>query len=297
MSEVVWCQWSDIDIPSEFKLFSDEADLLDSEILKQITVFIPKYMGGAGSLQLMRQMPNLKLVQLLTAGYEDALMLLPKGIALANARGVHDLSTAELTLALTLASSSGIDNYVLSQQNQTWQRGVRGSIIDSKIAIVGYGSVGKAIGNVFAPFTQDITGYTRSGTNGTHKITALDEELSQYDIVVLITPLTDETKGLFDLRRLNLMKPGSLLVNVARGPVVVTDDLITALKSGRIRAALDVTDPEPLPADHPLWRAPNLIISPHVGGNSTAFPSKAKKMIAQQLNRLAKGEPIENIVA
>lgn len=297
MSEVVWCQWSDIDIPSDFQLFSDEADLLDSEILKQITVFIPKYMGGAGSLQLMRQMPNLKLVQLLTAGYEDALMLLPKGIALANARGVHDLSTAELTLALTLASSSGIDNYVLSQQNQTWQRGVRGSIIDSKIAIVGYGSVGKAIGNVFAPFTQDITGYTRSGTNGTHKIAALDEELSQYDIVVLITPLTDETKGLFELRRLNLMKPGSLLVNVARGPVVVTDDLITALKSGRIRAALDVTDPEPLPADHPLWRAPNLIISPHVGGNSTAFPSSAKKMIAQQLNRLANGEPIENIVA
>jgi len=124
----------------------------------------------------------------------------------------------------------------------------------------------------------------------------LDSELDQYDIVILITPLTDETRGMFDLKRMQLMKPGALLVNMARGPVVVTSDLIRILKTGHIQAAVDVTDPEPLPNDHPMWEAPNLLISPHVGGNSTAFPGRAKKLIAAQLNRLANGEPITNVV-
>lgn len=297
MSETIWCQWSDIDLPSSFKLFHNESDLSDQSVLDQITVYIPKYMGGAASLNYMKQMPNLKLVQLLTAGYDDALNLLPAGVTLANARGVHDLSTAELTLALTLASRSGIDTYLKGQQEQTWHRGVRTSIIDAEIAIVGFGSVGQEIARVFLPFTKNITGYTRSGANGTHRMDDLDNELSRYDIVVLITPLTDETKGLFDERRMKLMKPGSLLVNMARGPVVVTDDLVSVLHTGHIFAAVDVTDPEPLPASHPMWSAPNLIISPHVGGNSTAFPARAKLLIAQQLNRLAQGEPIDNVVA
>jgi len=297
MSETIWCQWSDIDLPSNFKLFHSESDLANPAILEQITIYIPKYMGGAPSLNYMTQMPNLKLVQLLTAGFDDALNLLPTGVKLANARGVHDLSTAELTLALTLASRSGIDQYLKGQQSETWHRGVRTSIIDAEVAIIGFGSVGQEIARVFMPFTSNITGYTRSGTNGTHRISNLDNELSNFDVVVLITPLTDETKGLFDLRRMKLMKPGSLLVNMARGPVVVTDDLITILNAGHIHAAVDVTDPEPLPAGHPMWSAPNLIISPHVGGNSTAFPARAKLLIAQQLNRLAVGEPIENVVA
>ncbi|MBM3690928.1 MAG: dihydrofolate reductase [Actinobacteria bacterium] len=296
MSQVVWCQWSDIDIPDGFKLLHSESDLEDSEKLSQINVYIPKYMGGAKSLAHIREMPNLKLVQVLTAGFDDVLSLIPEGVRLANARGLHDLSTAELTLTLTLASKANVANMISAQENKSWLRDVRPSIIDAKIAIVGYGSVGQEIARVFRPFTDDITGYTRSGSNGTHQMSKLDSELDQYDIVILITPLTDETRGMFDLKRMQLMKPGALLVNMARGPVVVTSDLIRILKTGHIQAAVDVTDPEPLPNDHPMWEAPNLLISPHVGGNSTAFPGRAKKLIAAQLNRLANGEPITNVV-
>ena len=296
MTETIWCQWNDIDLPNGFNLLTDENDLTDQAKLDQITVYIPKYMGGADSLNRIPKMPNLKLVQVLTAGYDDVLPLIPEGVTLANARGLHDLSTAELTLTLTLASKARVTDLIASQSSQNWLKYVRDSIIDASVAIVGYGSVGQEIGRVFSPFTQNITGYTRSGSNGTKKISQLDAELNQYDIVILITPLTGETKGLFDLNKMKLMKRGALLVNMARGPVVVTTDLVEALSSGWITAAVDVTDPEPLPINHPLWQAPNLLISPHTGGNSTAFPGRAKKMIAQQLNRLAQGEPITNVV-
>lgn len=296
MSQTIWCQWSDIDLPTGFNLLSDESDLLDKNKLQHVSVYIPKYMGGAKSLAYINEMPNLKLVQVLTAGYDDVLPLIPSGVQLANARGLHDLSTAELTLTLALASKAKISNLIYAQKENTWLRDVRHSIIDAKIAIVGYGSVGQEIAKVFRPFTDQIVGYTRSGSNGTHKIDNLVLELAEYDIVILITPLTDETKGFFDLKKMKSMKPGALLINMARGPVVVTSDLIEALESGWISAAVDVTDPEPLPHGHPLWNAPNLLISPHVGGNSTAFPGRAKKMIAAQMNRLALGEPIANVV-
>jgi len=296
MSETIWCQWDDIDLPKHFNLFTNENDLTNQSKLDAVTVYIPKYMGGVKSLEVMQQMPNLKLVQLLTAGYEDALKFLPKNVALANARGVHDLSTAELTLALTLASRSGVANYIKGQQAETWIRDVRGSIINSAVAIVGYGSIGQEIAKVFSPFTSNITGFTRSGSNGTKLISELDELLPEYDIVVLITPLTDETKGLFDAKRISLMKPGALLVNMARGQVVVTDDLVSALNQGKIYAAVDVTDPEPLPAGHPMWSAKNLIISPHVGGNSSTFPSRAKQLISTQLGNMAAGKQPINIV-
>jgi phosphoglycerate dehydrogenase-like enzyme len=297
MSQVVWCQWPDIDIPSGFRLLHQESDLTDASTLAEINIYIPKYMGGPKSLAYLKDMPNLKMVQVLTAGFDDVLPLIPSGVKLANARGLHDLSTAELTLTLTLASKANVSKMISAQQKKNWLRDVRPSIIDAKVAIIGYGSVGQEIAKVFRPFTGDITGYTRSGSNGTQKMSELDSHLGTYDIVILITPLTAETKGMFDLKRMQLMKPGSLLVNMARGPVVVTSDLITVLNSGHIHAAVDVTDPEPLPIDHPMWDAPNLLISPHVGGNSSAFPGRAKKMIAAQLNRLASGEPIANVVA
>jgi phosphoglycerate dehydrogenase-like enzyme len=296
VSHTIWCQWSDIDLPSGFSLLHDESDLLEKDKLERVSVYIPKYMGGAKSLAYISEMPNLKVVQVLTAGYDDVLPLIPPGVQLANAKGLHDLSTAELTLTLALASKAKVANLITAQQEHSWLRDVRHSIIDSRIAIVGFGSVGQEIAKVFRPFTDNIVGYTRSGSNGTHKIQDLDLELDEYDIVILITPLTDETKGFFDLKKMRLMKPGSLLINMARGPVVVTNDLIEALESGWISAAVDVTDPEPLPQGHPLWNAPNLLISPHVGGNSTAFPGRAKKMIATQMNRLALGEPIANVV-
>ena len=292
----IWCQWRDIQIPAGYDLLSSKLDLIDQAKLNEISVYVPAYMDGISSLQKMKDMPQLEFVQLLTAGFEDALMHLPSNVSLANARGVHDQSTAELALGLALASRCGILDYHAAQHSSKWLSGTRGSIIDSAVAIIGFGSIGREIANVFLPFTKNITGYTRSGSEGTRKIEELDKNLGNYDIVILITPLTEETRGLFDAKRLSLMKRGALLINMARGPIIVTDDLIAVLNQEQIFAALDVTDPEPLPADHPLWGAKNLIISPHVGGNSVAFPSRAKNLISTQLARLATGELPANLI-
>lgn len=294
--QTVWCQWNDIQIPSGFKLFSNFADLKNPAITSQISFYIPEYMGGTSSLKLIQEMPNLQYVQLLTAGYETALPYLPSDVALANARGVHDKSTAELALGLTLASRIGIIDYYEAKNQASWLTETRNSIIDSEVAIIGFGSIGQEIAKVFSQFTRNITGYTGSGSAGTLNIAELDANLSHYDIVIIVTPLTDETRGLFNAHRISLMKPGALLVNMARGPVVVTSDLITALNEDRIFAVLDVTDPEPLPENHPLWKAKNLLISPHVGGNSTAFPRRAKKFISDQLTKLSNGQLIDNLI-
>ncbi len=116
------------------------------------------------------------------------------------------------------------------------------------------------------------------------------------DVIVLIVPLTPETHRLIDADAMARMKQGALLVNAARGPVVDTDALVSALNEKRIRAALDVTDPEPLPAGHPLWSAPNLLLTPHVGGSSPLYMSRAFDLVAEQVKRFANGEPLKNIV-
>ena len=116
-------------------------------------------------------------------------------------------------------------------------------------------------------------------------------------VVVLLCPLTDQTRGLVNADFISRMRPGALLVNVSRGPVVVTDDLVDALQQGRIFAALDVTDPEPLPPEHPLWRAPGVLISPHVGGNTSAFLPRAYRLVAKQLARFSQGEPVHHVMS
>ena len=125
----------------------------------------------------------------------------------------------------------------------------------------------------------------------------LNELLPKADIVVLIVPLTDDTRGLIGEKEIALMKPGSLLVNAARGPVVETDALLAALESGHIHAALDVTDPEPLPQDHPLWTAPNCLITPHVAGSTPQFIYRGFRFAATQVRRMMAGEPLDNIVS
>jgi phosphoglycerate dehydrogenase-like enzyme len=129
-----------------------------------------------------------------------------------------------------------------------------------------------------------------------HPLTELPALLPDADVVILSTPLNEATRGLADARFLARLKDGALLVNVARGAVVDTEALLTELESGRITAALDVTDPEPLPQGHPLWHAPGVLVSPHVGGSTSAFWPRAKRLLAAQLTRFAAGEPLENVV-
>jgi len=297
MSEhVVWTQWDDLNVPSKFKRLSPATNPADTSDLSEVTFYVPTYMGGRPALELTKKMPNLKILQVPNAGYDDALEFLRPGITLCNGRGIHDDSTAELAVGLTIASLRGFATFVRDQDKGEWVNKNYDSINDRKIGIVGFGSIGSTIARMLSGFSVEIVAFTQSGRDNTIAITDLDKHLPTLDVVILILPLTKESKHLFDARRLALMKDGALLVNVARGPIVDTDALVKELNSGRITAGLDVTDPEPLPKGHPLWSAKGVLISPHVGGNSSAFEKRARRLIESQLDLLAQGKPLNNVI-
>lgn len=243
---------------------------------------------------------RLRVVQLLTAGYDDVAEALPDGVRLANAAGVHDASTAELAVGLVIAALRGIGDFARAQEKGLWLYSHRTSLADSRVLLVGSGGVGEAIAARLAPFEVSLTRVARRARDGEHgRVHGVDELpalLPQHDVVVLAVPLSAATRGLADAEFLAAMPDDALLVNVARGPVVVTDALLAEVGSGRLRAALDVTDPEPLPADHPLWHAPNTLISPHVGGNTTAFVPRARALLRDQLEAFAAGRSLRNLV-
>lgn len=295
-SEVIWSQWEDLEIPAGFTSLSPATTPLEGGDLSAITFFVPPYMGGRKALAPILRMSNLRVVQLPYAGYENALELVRPGLTMCNASGVHDDSTAELTVGLTIASLRGFPDFMRNQIRGEWIRSRRKSLSDSRIGIVGFGSIGKRIKENFSGFAVEVISFTRSGSDGSNKLGELDVFLPTLDVVILSMPLNDESRHLFDAKRLALMKDGALLVNVARGAVVDTDALVAELNSGRILAAVDVTDPEPLPKDHPLWRAEGLLISPHVGGETTAFEPRFRKLLEEQLRRISKGEPLRNVV-
>jgi phosphoglycerate dehydrogenase-like enzyme len=295
-SQVIWAQWDDIIVPPGLRLLSPSTAPLDGENLGEITFFVPPYMGGRKALLPILRMPNLQVVQLPYAGYESALEFARPGLTICNASGVHDDSTAELAVGLTIASLRGFPEFARNQVRGAWVRSFHKSLSDCRVGIVGFGSVGQRIKENLSGFAVEVIPFTRSGANDSRRMSELDAELPHLDVVILAMPLNDESRGLFDAKRLALMKDGALLVNVARGQIVVTDALVGELNSGRILAALDVTDPEPLPDGHPLWKAKGLLISPHVGGDSTAFEPRFRKLLQEQFQRLAEGEKLTNIV-
>ncbi|MGW6909711.1 2-hydroxyacid dehydrogenase [Streptomyces sp. NPDC054940] len=250
------------------------------------------------------RMSSVEVVQTLSAGtdhVEPALKHLRPGVRLCNARGVHEASTAELTLTLILASLRGIPDFVRAQDKGEWRGGFRPALADKNVLIVGYGSIGAAIEDRLAPFelarVARVARSERTTARGpVHPLTQLSALLPEADVVILSTPLTDATRHLVDADFLALMKDGALLVNVARGGVVDTKALLAELETGRITAALDVTDPEPLPREHPLWRAPGVLISPHVGGPTSAFLPRAKRLLVDQLSRYVNREPLRNVI-
>jgi phosphoglycerate dehydrogenase-like enzyme len=267
--------------------------------------YVVPYMKGptAGALPLPR-MRRVQVVQTLSAGVDHIaphLPQLPSGVRLCNARGVHEASTAELTLTLVLASLRGIPRFVRGQDNEKWYAGFYPALADRRVLIVGYGSIGAAVEDRLLPFECEVTRVARSARSTprgpVHALDELPRLLPSADVVVLTTPLTEQTRGLANAPFLAAMKDGALLVNVARGPVVDTKALLAETESGRLTAALDVTDPEPLPAGHPLWHAPGVLISPHVGGSTSAFLPRAKRLVRAQLQRFAAGEPLANVVA
>jgi len=296
MSQVVWTQWSNLQIPVGMTKLSPENTPLDSADLSHITFYVPPYMGGKKALEYSRAMKSLSVLQLLNAGYDDAIEFVGPGVTLCNGRGIHDASTAELAVGLTISSLRGIPEFVRAQEKGEWKHARYRSINDRRIGIVGFGSIGQNIARNLSGFDVEVIGFSQSGRDGSVKIDEFDKYLPTLDVVILILPLTEKSHHLFDARRLALLKDGALLVNVARGGIVDTDALVAELKTGRITAAVDVTDPEPLPAGHPLWNSPGILISPHVGGNSSAFEPRARRLIEGQLARLANGEGLDNII-
>lgn len=296
LEHVIWTQWDDLNVPSKFKRLSPTTTPIESSDLSEITFYVPTYMGGRPALELTKKMPNLKILQMPNAGFDDALEFVRDGMILCNGKSIHDDSTAELAVGLTIASLRGFPDFVRNQDKSSWVHVKNKSINDRKIGIIGFGSIGTTIAKMLSGFAVEIVAFTQSGRDNTIAISDLDKHLPSLDVVILILPLTAESKHLFNAKRLSLMKDGALLVNVARGPIVDTDALVKELNSGRITAAVDVTDPEPLPSDHPLWRAKGVLISPHVGGNTTAFEKRARKLIESQLNLLAEGKPLNNVI-
>ena len=297
MTFKVWTQWSDLHVPDGITLLSHDNFPLDTSDLSQIDMYVPSYMGGAKALSYAAQMPNLSILQMLNAGYDDALAYVRPGITLCNARGVHDASTAELAVGLAIASRRGFLEFSNDQRQGNWNHRRFPALSDSKVGIIGFGSIGKEVARKLSGFDVTITAFTQSGRNNTTAISELDKHLPNLDIVILILPLSDSSRHMFNAERLSKMKNGALIINVARGPIIDTEALIKELATKRIFAALDVTDPEPLPERHPLWNAPNVIIVPHVGGNSAAFEPRGRSLIESQLRLISESKTLNHIVA
>lgn len=290
MSEkIVWSQWPDLKVPSDFKIVSDNLSSATATFLNSIDVFVPEYMGTHCDIAPITKMEKVNFVQLPMAGFDAALPFMRPGMKLSNAGGVHNDSTAELALALTLASLRGFPQFMRNQLNSSWQHTREQSLSDKTIGIIGYGSIGKTLEKLLSNFPVVIKRFAQTEREGVIAIANLDKYLPELDVIILLIPLNDKSRHMFDDARFALMKEGSLLVNVARGPIVDTDALLRALRAGKIKAALDVTDPEPLPQDHKLWQEPNVLILPHVGGDSSAFEPRARKLVEEQIERLSQG--------
>jgi len=276
-----------------------EWDMSGPAPVNAIDIVVPPYMDTAKALA---QLANVKtrLVQSQSVGYDGVEQLLPPGVVYANAATVHETSTAELTVALILASHRGIPDFVRAASEGRWAPSWHQSLADRNVLLVGYGGVGKAIEARLLPFEVTVTRVAltaRSDERGEiHGFDSLHDLLPLADVVVVAVPLTERTTHLIDDSFLSRMHDDSLLVNIARGKVADTNALLAHASSGRLRLALDVTDPEPLPDGHPLFSLANVLISPHVGGATTAMLPRMARLLNEQIDRMLRGDDPLNVV-
>lgn len=292
------------------------SDKLDHDV--DIDVWIPDPYPTRAQ-RVVPRLHGVRLVLSLMAGTEWIPGAMGPHVTICNAHGAHNISTAEWTLSAILAMLKYIPLYLDVQRSGEWKRRfeapahyaritgdtqphyppvMQEELTGKSVLLAGYGAIGKEIERVLGPFNTEITRVARTARENprVYPIDQLDKLIPQAQIIVLILPLTAQTRHLISTRQLELMKQGTLLVNAARGPIVDTDALLHALNAGRIRAAVDVTDPEPLPLEHPLWKCPNLLITPHIGGSSTQFAPRSIKTAELELRRYMAGEPLRNVV-
>lgn len=278
---------------------------LASPDLGAVQVLVPPYRSRS-VLEALPHMSGLRLIQTLESGVEWLLPSLPPGVVLCNSRGSHDAAVAEWVAGAVLAMQRRLVEHLDAQRRGEW-RDVVGAdgwrspgaadLQGSSVLIVGHGSIGRAVEARLHPFEVEIRRVARHARPGVSDTAALPNLVPGADIVILLLPLTAATSGLFDSELIGAMKPGALLVNAGRGPVVERAALLEALEAGRLRAALDVTDPEPLPADDPLWSAPNLLLTPHVAGDTPRRFRHSWRFVGEQVARLRAGAPLENVIA
>jgi phosphoglycerate dehydrogenase-like enzyme len=265
--------------------------------LGDVTFYCLPYMDAARATKLMASMPRLEVVQSLSSGVDDVLDAVPPQAVLCNGRGLgHEEGTAELAALLILASLRQLPDFVRHQEQRSW-RHVRAESLDGKrILLVGYGAIGAAAEERLRPFGAQFSRISRTAKDGVAPLSQLGELAAAADIMVVCIALTPQTRGLVDAGVLAALPDRALVVNVARGPVIDAPALTRELETGRLRAALDVTDPEPLPPDRPEWELPNVLITPHVGGDTTAFAGRSARFVADQVARHLAGQPLRNIV-
>jgi phosphoglycerate dehydrogenase-like enzyme len=244
----------------------------------------------------MRELPKLRLVQTLSAGTELWEGKLPDGVLLSNARGAHGGSTAELAVTGLLAVFRQLPQFLASQAAHRWDQHGTETLDGKRVLVLGAGDLGQSLRAQLAPFGASATLVGRSARPGVRAFDEVPDLLGRHDAVVLMVPFNDQTRHLADAAFLARMPDQAVLVNVARGPVVDTDALLAELTAGRLRAVLDVTDPEPLPAGHPLWDAPGVVIFPHVGGNTAGMSGRAWRVAAEQISAFAAGQDPPNLV-
>lgn len=279
-------------------------DLRSPAPADRIDIVVPPYMGGSRVLTALEGL-QVGLVQGQSIGYDGVAEALPSGIPFANAASVHEASTAELAVGMMIAAQRQLPRFVRAQDRGEWAPVFTESLADRRVLLVGFGGVGTAVARRLAPFEVELTAVARTarteqvegvGEIAVHGLDELDALLPDAEIVVLSLPASDSTHHLFDGERIARMAKGALLVNVGRGPLIDTDALVDALSADAIRAASDVFEEEPLPSGHPLWSAPNLLITPHGGGASTAMNPRIARLIRRQIDRMLAGEPPVNIV-
>lgn len=239
---------------------------------------------------------RLRVIQTLSAGVDWLVGKVPPHITVCNVRGAYDGPLAEWVLGAILAMQRGLIQARDAQARSEWTSIEPPELAGRRVVILGMGSIGRAIGARLEPFGVEVIGIGRTPREGVLGLTDLDRVLPTADVLVNMLPLTPATRGILDARRLALLPDAALVVNAGRGRTVDTAALTAELSAGRLQAVLDVTDPEPLPADHPLWALPNVLISPHIAGDSAEATARAFRIAGDQIRRFAAGEPLENVV-
>jgi phosphoglycerate dehydrogenase-like enzyme len=262
----------------------------------EVELLVPDYITARRTARMLDRLPRLRAVQLQTAGYDAVVDLVPPALALLSARGVHDDATAELALGLTIASLRGID--VAVREHGHWRQDVeRRSLADSRVAVLGYGSIGRSIAERMLACRARVTGVATTPRDDdlVGRVVSADQvDWAAQDVVVVVLPLSAATRGIVDAAFLAGLHDGALVVNVGRGPLLDTEAVLA--EAGRLSFALDVTDPEPLPDDHPLWAARDVLITPHIAGGTTAMLPRMAALVRDQLERLRDGRELRNVV-